>query len=287
MFRRRILPPLLSTLKRSSTNHSPSLIYIHLIPLFSDNYSYLIIDQKSGKSVCVDPGQAAPIIETFSKLQRSLPLTLDAILATHKHGDHVDGILQLKEKYPSVQVIGTGYEEIPGITKEVFDGETFQIGQLNFQTISTPCHTTGHVCYYLNDFKSTHLFCGDTLFLGGCGRFFEGTPSQMLDNMDKFLNLPSSTKIYCGHEYTMSNLKFLHHLYQYHPDLKRIAESYFHKYETLRCNNLPTIPSSIEDEMKYNAFLKCHNRDIQELVGSLGDPVNTMKKLRELKNNFK
>jgi hydroxyacylglutathione hydrolase len=263
-----------------------SSVGIHSVPILSDNYSYLIVDSSTGIGACVDPGDALPIIKKVSEIQKKSPFQLKFILATHKHGDHMEGILELKERYPDMEVIGTGYEKIPGLTKEVFADDTFQIGNFHARTMYTPCHTSGHVCFHVQNSTVSLLFSGDTLFLGGCGRFFEGSPLQMLENMDQFLRLPSSTQIYCGHEYTLSNMKFLQHLYSDHPALLKVANEYMKKYENLRRENLPTIPSTIGDEMKYNGFLKCREMVIQEILGCPGDPIETMKKMRELKNNY-
>jgi hydroxyacylglutathione hydrolase len=273
-------------LRKASQIRGVSSIRVHTVPLLSDNYSYLITDNSTGIGACVDPGEALPIINKVTEIQKNNSFELKYILATHKHGDHVEGILELKERYPNMKVIGTGYEEIPGMTNEVFAGNEFQIGNLQARTMYTPCHTSGHVCFHFQDSATSVLFSGDTLFVGGCGRFFEGTPLQMLENMDQFLNLPASTQIYCGHEYTISNLKFLKHLHSNHLDLLEVTNAYLKKYENLRKENIPTIPSTIGDERKYNGFMKCRELEVQELLGSAGDPIETMRKMRELKNNY-
>lgn len=194
----------------------------------------------------------------------------------------MDGIMELKERYPLIKVIGTGYEDIPGRNEKALADTKFQIGKFHARTLYTPCHTSGHVCFHIHDSKTSILFSGDTLFVGGCGKFFEGTPQ----NMDQFLDLPMSTQIYCGHEYTLSNLKFLQHLYSNDSDLLGITNEYLMKYENLRKGNLPTIPSTIGDEIRYNGFMKCREPAIQELLGCMGDPIEAMRKMRELKNNF-
>jgi hydroxyacylglutathione hydrolase len=271
-----------------------SSIQVHVVPIMDDNYSYLMIDSSTGVGACVDPGQAQPIIDKVFEIQKKEPFQLKHILATHKHGDHVDGILELKERFPGIAVIGTGYETIPGVTHRVYSNDQFQIGRLHARTLYTPCHTSGHVCFHVSDGNISHgnnesssvLFSGDTLFLGGCGRFFEGTANQMLENMDQFLELPPWTQIYCGHEYTLSNMKFLHQLSSSDSRLFDLTAQYLHKYQLLRDGNLPTVPSTLQDERRYNAFMKCREGIVQDLVGSSGDPIETMRRLRELKNNY-
>jgi hydroxyacylglutathione hydrolase len=259
--------------------------------MMSDNYSYLIIDNSTGVGACVDPGEAEPILKKILEIQKSKPFQLKQILATHKHGDHVDGILELKEKYPGIEVLGTGYETIPGVTRKVFGNDAFQIGRLHARTLYTPCHTSGHVCFHVQDERdgghsASVLFSGDTLFVGGCGRFFEGTPLQMLENMDQFLELPQWTHIYCGHEYTLSNLRFLQHVSRSNPKLFDLTTTYLNRYQHLRNENFPTVPSTLADERIYNVFMKCREQIVQDLVGSSGDPIETMRMLRELKNNY-
>lgn len=164
------------------------------IPLFTDNYCYLIVDRETKHAAVVDPGTAQPVIKIVEQLQRDENLELKAILCTHKHHDHVGGNAELKHRFPTAEVIGTGYEHIPSIDRPVRHGDSFRIGSLQVRTIFTPCHTSGHVCFFVTSaatpshFKGTvrsgevgaenmapMLFSGDTLFAGGCGRFFEGT----------------------------------------------------------------------------------------------------------------
>mmetsp|Transcript_19200 Transcript_19200/g.32181 ORF Transcript_19200/g.32181 Transcript_19200/m.32181 type:complete len:213 (-) Transcript_19200:1996-2634(-) len=161
------------------------------IPLFSDNYCYVIVDRVTNHAAVVDPGQAEPVRKAISQLQQEKQINFTSILATHKHDDHVGGNKAMKQFYSDVRVIGTGYEEIPCVDQKVKHDDTFTIGSLNVRTLFTPCHTTGHVCFYItpsvetssaaaegggtNTFNAPILFSGDTLFAGGCGRFFEGT----------------------------------------------------------------------------------------------------------------
>jgi hydroxyacylglutathione hydrolase len=264
-------------------------VFIH--PYLNDNYCHIFLDRRSGIAGCVDPGDSSTsLLESLSQLQKSqTKFDFKYILVTHKHSDHIDGILQLKETFPAVTVIGTGYEDIPGATRRVFDGDCVNIGDLQVQIIFTPCHTSGHVCFYVKGPEmgsSPILFSGDTLFLGGCGRFFEGTASQMLANMDKFLELDPSTQVYCGHEYTISNINFLRSLYSNSPILAKITEKYNLKYNSLKLKSLPTLPSTIREEREYNPFMQCREKILQDLVASPNDPVETMKIIRELKNQF-
>ncbi len=258
---------------------------VHLVPMFSDNYGYLIVDPATKTAVTVDPGDGEAILTA----SRELGLTLTTVLCTHKHGDHVGGNDFLKQNIPNLEIIGTKYEDIPAVTKPVGDGEEFSLfrDRLRVRTIFTPCHTAGHVLYYISNAdqcdeaaKIPMLFSGDTLFVGGCGRFFEGTAAQMLENMDKIASLPLDTLVFCAHEYTESNYKFLAHV---DPSL----QEKYDKIRLIRANGLPTIPSTIGDELQHNLFAKCRDERTQSLVGFKGDPIATMHELRTRKNGFK
>jgi hydroxyacylglutathione hydrolase len=250
---------------------------VHIIPILQDNYSYLLLDRKKDTVACIDPGYAPPIIEATQKLG----LKIELILCTHKHDDHVGGVLDLWNAY-GCKVVGPTYEHINGVTHHVKHGDIINFGNLSINVIHTPCHTAGHVCYYVDNVNSDKLpilFSGDTLFAGGCGRFFEGDANQMLSNMDTFSSLPDTTRVYCGHEYTLSNIQFIHSI-----DPLSCHE-YYENAKDKRKRNIPTIPTTIEDEKKYNIFMRCREKHIQNLL-QCSDSVETMNKLRNMKNSF-
>lgn len=252
---------------------------VYTVPMFSDNYGYIIVDKSSQKVACVDPAEAKAIINALNELN----LKLDYIFITHKHEDHVGGNIELKQAYQDVQIYGTQYEHVPVLDHPVGQGSVFKFGDIDVRVQHTPCHTTGHIVYLLT--SSSHeydpvLFPGDTLFVGGCGRFFEGTGEDMLKNMNYFSTLPASTAVYCAHEYTEGNYRFLTHV-----DDTTCGEKY-NEIKQTRAEGLPTVPSSIEAEQSTNLFMKCNEENIQRIVNTIGSPVDTMNKLRQLKNSF-
>lgn len=258
---------------------------VYLVPMFDDNYCPVIIDKVHNQVACVDPGQASSIIEAMNTLNSSL----DIILITHKHHDHVGGNLILKEKYPNVKVIGTQYEHVPGLDIGVGEESTFLFGDNLVTVMKTACHTKGHVSFLFTtkddkengNFHHNLLFCGDTLFVGGCGRFFEGDAQDMLANMDRFSSLPDSTAVYCAHEYTESNFKFLASVYP------EICSEKYEFVKSLRAQGLPTVPSTIAEEKRTNLFMRCHDSSLQLLLKTNNSPTLTMARLRKLKNEFK
>ena len=237
---------------------------IEIIPCLKDNYSYLIIDEKKNTSCVIDPGESDPIIEYLEKNK----INLKFILNTHHHFDHVGGNKNLKEKYKA-QVIGFKEDKnrIPDIDILVDDQETWIYENFETKIIHIPGHTTGHICFYFYNDKS--VFTGDTLFSLGCGRLFEGTHTQMYESLKKIKNLPQDTRVYCGHEYTLQNSKFCITHDKNNQNLKNKIEEIKKRSQ----NNLPTIPSTIKDELECNIFLRSDN-------------IENFSKLRDLKDNF-
>jgi len=237
---------------------------IQIIPCLQDNYSYLIIDKKNNTACVVDPSEADPIIEYIENND----IKLKFILNTHHHYDHVGGNEKLKEKY-GASIIGYkgDKERIPKIDILVNDQETWIYENFEAKVIHVPGHTLGHVCFYF--YKEQSVFTGDTLFSLGCGRIFEGTYSQMFNSLMKLKELPQNTKIYCGHEYTKQNSNFCIAQDESNDNLKaKIKE-----IEIKLKNRMPTIPSTIKDELECNIFLRSNN-------------LETFSKLRDLKDNF-
>ena len=251
---------------------------IEIIPCLNDNYSYLIHDEISNTVAIVDPSEFVPCDTIISKNYQKL----DFILNTHHHYDHVGGNEELKNKYKS-KVLGFENDKnrIPHIDTTLKDNQEFKIGTLNFTTIFIPGHTRGHVAFYFK--KEKVLFTGDTLFSLGCGRVFEGTYKQMFRSLNKLKNLPRDTKIYCGHEYTYENLKFCLKFNPNNNFLKKKKDI----IELSLKNKKPTIPSTIDDEIKANIFLRFDDPDVKKAVNlENSSDIEIFTKLRDLKDNF-
>ena len=237
---------------------------IEIIPCLQDNYSYLIIDEINNIACVVDPSEAEPIIRYLKNTE----IKLKFILNTHHHYDHVGGNQKLKDKYGACVVGYKGDKErIPKIDILVNDQETWIYENFVAKIIYIPGHTLGHICFYF--YKEESVFTGDTLFSLGCGRIFEGTYSQMFDSLMKLKELPHDTKVYCGHEYTKKNSEFC---IAYDANNKNLKDKIDDINIKLK-NDLPTIPSTIKDELECNIFLRSSNAD-------------TFAKLRDLKDNF-
>ena len=237
---------------------------IEIIKCLQDNYSYFIIDPKNKNTCVVDPSESEPIINFLEKNN----LQLNYILNTHHHYDHVGGNNKLKKKY-NAKVVGFSddYKRIPEIDILLKDKEVWKEGNFEVKIIHIPGHTLGHICFYF--YKENILFTGDTLFSLGCGRIFEGTYLQMFESLNKLKTLPLHTKIFCGHEYTLQNSKFCLMHDANNENLKKKIIEIKRKLN----NNLPTIPSTIKEELDCNIFLKA-------------DSLQTFSKLRDLKDNF-
>ena len=250
---------------------------IEIIPCLNDNYSYLVLDESTKTISLIDPAEFNTCDKIIQKYKR-----LDYILNTHHHVDHVDGNLKLKEKY-SAKVLGFELDKnrIPGIDILLKEGKLYKIGNLEFEVIFTPGHTAGHIAFYFR--KEKIVFTGDTLFSLGCGRIFEGNHKDMLNSLNKLKALPPETKIFCGHEYTASNLNFC---LNYDPDNILLKEKSIIISSKLK-NNQPSIPTLIGDEIKTNVFLRCNEPIIKEKL-KLKDcsDLEIFTKLRDLKDTF-
>ena len=237
---------------------------IQIIPCLQDNYSYLIIDETNDTACIIDPSEAEPII----KYLENNKIKLKFILNTHHHYDHVGGNKKLKEKYGASVVGYKGDKErIPEIDILLSDQETWIHESFEAKIIYIPGHTLGHICFYF--YKEESVFTGDTLFSLGCGRIFEGTYSQMFDSLMKLKELPKNTKVYCGHEYTKKNSDFC---LTHDANNEKLKTKINFIDEKLK-SGLPTIPSTIKDELECNIFLRSSN-------------LETFSKLRDLKDNF-
>lgn len=223
---------------------------VHPVPAFRDNYIWLLDGSESGElgrpAAIVDPGDALPVLHALDKLS----LTPVAILITHHHGDHTGGIQELCARF-RVPVYGPQQEAIPGISHPLREGDRVELpGFPLLEVLEVPGHTAGHIAYV----GETLLFCGDTLFAGGCGRLFEGSAEQLYSSLQKLALLPGDTWIYCAHEYTLSNLNFAQAVEPDNPVLlTRIQQT-----RLLRQEDKATVPSQIEMEKRTNPFLRCH-----------------------------
>lgn len=247
------------------------------IPAFKDNYIWLL--RKGASAAVVDPGDARPVLDVIEREG----LSLTTILVTHHHADHQGGVADLLARHPA-EVFGPAAESITGIKRSLRGGETVSVAgcAADFQVIAVPGHTLGHIAYY----GSGCLFCGDTLFAGGCGRLFEGTAAQMLESLARLSALPDDTAVYCAHEYTQANLRFALAVEPGNPRLQRRAE----EVAVARAAGLATVPSTIAIEKASNPFLRCREPEVvaaaQHRVPGARDEQAVFAALREWKNSF-
>jgi len=231
-----------------------SPLEIELIPILSDNYVYLIHEPSAGVTGVVDPGVAEPVLARLEERG----LSLDWILATHHHPDHVGGIAPLK-KATGCRVVGPS-GSVP-VDMTVGEGDRFELGEATAEVFETPGHTRDHISYWFEDDRA--LFCADTLFALGCGRLFEGTAAQMWSSLEKLRALPDDTRVYCGHEYTLSNARFA---VTVDPSNGALA-SRLKEIEALRQASRPTIPSRLGVEKRTNPFLRPDDPEIRKNLG--------------------
>jgi len=237
---------------------------VEIISCLKDNYSYLVIDKGNNSACIVDPSESEPIIEIIKKKK----VNLKFILNTHHHYDHVGGNEILKKKFGAkIIAFKDDKNRIPFVDILLEDNEIWKNLNFEFKVFHIPGHTSGHICFYF--YKDNIVFSGDTLFSLGCGRIFEGTYEQMYYSLNKFKELPKETKVYCGHEYTLQNSVFCATYDKNNDELnKKILE-----VKSKRDRNLPTIPSTIGEELACNIFLRAKN-------------LKDFSKLRDLKDNF-
>lgn len=257
-----------------------SKIKIISIPAFKDNYIWLITNTENNYGVVVDPGDAELVLQKLHELK----IKLTAILITHHHNDHCGGVAELLQHY-AVPVYGPAHEKISTVTHSLSENDEVELPELKFnlRVLDIPGHTIGHIAYYGDDV----LFCGDTLFAAGCGRVFEGTPKQMYESLSKLKNLPDSTMIYCGHEYTLANLRFAQAVETNNAAIKKRIET----CTQLRAKNLPTVPAQLSEEKQTNPFLRC---DVQSVIVAaekyadrkLNNPDEVFAVIRQWKNEF-
>jgi hydroxyacylglutathione hydrolase len=270
-------------LEHSRRLEAADALAVTAVPAFADNYVWLIhgLGDAAGRVAVVDPGDAEPVLSALT----AAGLTLEAILATHHHADHIGGVEELLRRFRA-PVFGPAGERIPARTVALAEGAEVVLPRLGlrFTVFDIPGHTAGHIAYYGHG----ALFCGDTLFSAGCGRLFEGTPAQMLSSLDKLSRLPPETRVYCGHEYTAANLRFAQAV---EPENAQLL-SYATEVAALRARSTPSIPSTLGLESRVNPFLRSRLASVRAAIAAHAgrEPANDAEafgELREWKNGFR
>lgn len=256
-------------------------MYLIPIPAFNDNYLWLLHDGRH--ALIVDPGDAAPVLRALQENG----LQLETILVTHHHADHTGGVAEL-HKATGAPVYGPAREAIPEPFMRLQDGDMVQALGLDFEVIDVPGHTAGHIAFFAPGMDGRPLlFCGDTLFSGGCGRLFEGTPAQMLASLDRLAALPGNTRVCCTHEYTLSNLRFA---LAVEPDNGELI-GYHARCTALRADGRPTLPTSLAQELLINPFLRTRQTTVmaaaQRFDPAAHDDNSVFAAIRQWKNQFK
>lgn len=249
------------------------------IPAFKDNYIWLLHNGKD--AIIVDPGDATPVLKTLAQLN----LHLHTILVTHHHHDHIGGVATLIAEYSNVQIYAPKLEQYHFSHLAVNEPYVVDLAEFNlkFSVFDLPGHTLGHIAYFAEYNEQAILLCGDTLFGAGCGRLFEGTPTQMFASLQKLAALPKHTLVYCTHEYTMHNINFALTL---EPDNQALISR---QQSTLAVRSLhqPSLPSTIALELATNPFLRCHSPSIQSSIHQLNaPPLQIFTAIRELRNHY-
>jgi hydroxyacylglutathione hydrolase len=255
---------------------------IHRLPALSDNYIFVLYFSDVKQAAVVDPAEATPVLECLARLDARL----FAILNTHHHRDHVGGNLALLQRFPDVVVYGGAEDQgrIPGQREFLQEGDRISLGDRQADVLFVPGHTRAHIAYYFPPICSDHpgdLFSGDTLFAGGCGRLFEGTPAQMIHSLSKLRALPDNTRVWCAHEYTLKNLQFA---LLVDADNQALKQRY---QETLSQRQLqqPTVPSLLGIEKQTNPFLRWDTPALQSAMNTQ-DPVQSFARLRGKKDTW-
>jgi len=257
-------------------------MHIYRLPALSDNYIFLIHDSATQTAAVVDPAEAAPVLRQLT----DLGVALTAIFNTHHHRDHVGGNRALLDRFPDAVVYGGAEDRgrIPGQQVYLNEGDTVEFAGRTATVFFVPGHTRAHIAYYFPpaaDDAWGELFCGDTIFAGGCGRLFEGTPNQMVSSLMKLRSLPDQTRVWCAHEYTLKNLQFAITVDKYNSALQeRLAV-----VQAARQQHEATVPSTLGEEKTTNPFLRWDDVALHESAKTT-DPVKTFARIRGMKDQF-
>jgi hydroxyacylglutathione hydrolase len=251
------------------------------VPCLKDNYAYLVV-AAGGEAAIVDASEAGPVREAI----RREGLTPRAIWSTHHHWDHVGGNDEIARE-TDVEIVGhvSDRGRVPGMTRGVDTGDVVRIGEISATCIHIPGHTLGAVAYFIESGDESIVFTGDTLFCAGCGRLFEGTPAQMLSSLTRLAELPPSTHVHCGHEYTEGNLRFAAHVEPSNEDVSRARD----RAAALRAQSRPTMGTTIAEERRHNPFLRARSPEIRATLGipSDADDVTAFAAIRAAKDTFR
>ncbi|RUQ69715.1 hydroxyacylglutathione hydrolase [Azospirillum doebereinerae] len=263
----------------ASQQRESAAVEVVLVPAFADNYIYVLRDDASGKVGIVDPGDAAPVIAELDRRG----WTPTHIFLTHHHNDHIGGVAELKARYrPTVIGARADAHRIPDLDVALGEGDRTVFGEQAVRVFAVPGHTSGHIAFWFEGADA--LFPGDTLFALGCGRLFEGTPEQMWDSLVQLRALSDPTRIYCGHEYTLSNARFAVTVDPENAALRARAD----EIAALRERGEPTIPSTIGVERRTNPFLRADDPAVQAAVGLPGaTPERVFAEIRSRKDHFR
>lgn len=274
----RLVPPAFRSRARLFSASATARMKVIPVPVRDDNYAYLLVDEASNKAAAVDPYDVPKVQAAADKAG----VEIVAGITTHHHHDHSGGNEAFATAYPGVPIYG-GSDKVPALTKLVKDKDEFTVGSsVNVKCLATPCHTQDSICYYVTSSSSSHpggVFTGDTLFIAGCGRFFEGTADEMHAALSYLGTLPAQTVVYNGHEYTAGNVAFAKSVDAENPALKRLDG-------IVSANKIVTGLTTIADEKEWNPFMRLNTAPIQSATGASSDSA-VMDKLRTMKNNFR
>jgi hydroxyacylglutathione hydrolase len=253
------------------------------VPCLSDNYAYIVVCDETNDAAIVDASEAAPVLRAV----RDAKVSVKAIWSTHHHHDHVGGNEEVARELGVREITGHASDRgrVPGQTRFLETGDEVGVGKLRARAMHIPGHTLGAVAYVLDEKDGGAVFTGDTLFLAGCGRLFEGTPAQMHASLASLASLDPRTRVYCGHEYTASNLRFAQHVEPSNAAIARAA-SEAHKR---RGDSLPTVPGTLAEEKETNPFLRVKSPEIRRTLGIAedADDVTAFAAIRKAKDGFR